>query len=676
MSNIYEIMLQTIHISAICVIILILKWLLADKLSPKWQYGVWSVIIISILIPYKLKTYIIPWLVVPFEVIKTNIEKGLDSSYIGVYEPLHADHIVPLVDKMPTSITDWLLVLYVLGILIYLLWHFVAYIKLRLTLKHGNPASNDYLNDVTNKYNLKECKVVEVEGLESAFICGVLNPVLAVPNGHKIDEKILLHELLHLKYKDPLQNVFWCVLKSLNWFNPFIHYVFNRIGNDMESLCDQRVLERLEGEERREYGNILLNMANNKYSRMAGTSSISNGGKNISRRIQSIVRFKLFPRGMAIVSVCTIIVLASTVLVNPTISYSESDYVPSPNRIDEAMAVTRVNRCTTVAGALDTYGKGIINKNLMYIATASPLDKQEELKEQMLSNVEREDELLRQQTGDYYNGNVINTYETDDIFDDIIESLSVINMYKVDEETYTAYLTFVTDYYDVEVVEGEESWVEQNRSSILLPVEVKKEDAWVVREIGKPIYLEGVDAIWNYAEFNYEGGATILRGQGKTGSVEVAINNVYEIDNSVNNGYISYGAYEPFDNSIKVDKEFRYAYNSIRVTYDSNNKTLEQMPENTVKICYMDLNDPSQEYQFPKTDIDYDEYYDTENVYGPCYTYSEIDDDWDGKVIGGDGQGVSNNMHFELSETPKAYVVRVYWDAQQMEDIIATEVQP
>lgn len=676
MSNIYEVLLQSIHISAICVIILILKWLLADKLSPKWQYGVWTVLIICILLPYKLNKYIVPALVLPFEIVKTNIEKTIHSSYIGIYEPLQAQNIVPFVDKPPTSITDCLFLVYIIGIIAFVLWHLIAYFRLRLTLKHGNPATKDYLQEVTSKYSLRGCKVVEVEGLESAFICGVLNPVLVVPKNQDVNDKILLHELIHLKYKDPLQNVFWCILKSLHWFNPFIHYVFNRIGNDMESLCDQRVLERLEGEERREYGSILLDMANNKYSRMAGTSSISNGGKNISRRIQSIVRFKLFPKGMAIVSICSIIVLGSTVLANPTITYSQSDYVPSPNRIEKAMAVTRVNRCTTVAGALDTYGKGIINKNLMYIATASPLDRQEELKEQMLSNVEREDELLRAQSGDIYNGNVINTYETDDIFDEIIESLSVINMYKIDEETYTAYLTFITEYYDVEVVEGEESWIEQNRSSVLLPVEVKKEDAWVVREIGKPIYLEGVDAIWNYAEFNYEGGATILRGQGKTGSVEVAINNVYEIDNSIGNNYISYGAYEPFDRSLKTDAEFKYAYNSIRVTYDSNNKTLEQRPENTVKICYMDLNDPSQEYQFPKTDIDYDEYYDTENVYGPCYTYSEIDDDWDGKVIGGDGQGVSNNMHFELSETPKAYVVRVYWDAQQMEDIIATEVQP
>jgi beta-lactamase regulating signal transducer with metallopeptidase domain len=86
--------------------------------------------------------------------------------------------------------------------------------------------------------------------------------------------------------------------------------VFNRIENDMESLCDSRVLERLEGEERRLYGGILLAMASEKYARVPGTTSISNGGRNISRRIEALVRFRKYPKGMGLVSVCIALVLA------------------------------------------------------------------------------------------------------------------------------------------------------------------------------------------------------------------------------------------------------------------------------------------------------------------------------------------------------------------------------
>ena len=77
----------------------------------------------------------------------------------------------------------------------------------------------------------------------------------------------------------------------------------------MESLCDRRVLEKLEGEERRDYGKILLLMANDRYPRAFGTTSLSNGGKNIAKRIACIAHFKKYPKGMALVSVCIGIML-------------------------------------------------------------------------------------------------------------------------------------------------------------------------------------------------------------------------------------------------------------------------------------------------------------------------------------------------------------------------------
>lgn len=165
------------------------------------------------------------------------------------------------------------------------------------------------MDAVGNQYHLRPCRAVAIPGLPSAFVCGVFRPALAVPAGAEPDSKVLLHELLHLKYSDGAQSVVWSVFRALHWCNPFLLYVFHRIGNDMEQLCDQRVLERLEGEQCREYGGILLSMVNEKYPRAPGTTSLSNGGKNIARRIEAIARFKKYPRGMALVSVCAAAVL-------------------------------------------------------------------------------------------------------------------------------------------------------------------------------------------------------------------------------------------------------------------------------------------------------------------------------------------------------------------------------
>ena len=97
-------------------------------------------------------------------------------------------------------------------------------------------------------------RIVECRWARSPFVVGVVRPALVLPMGWAVDGKVVLHELLHLKYRDVWAGWLTTALRCLHWCNPFLWFVFDKIGNDRESLCDQRVLERLEGEERRDYG--------------------------------------------------------------------------------------------------------------------------------------------------------------------------------------------------------------------------------------------------------------------------------------------------------------------------------------------------------------------------------------------------------------------------------------
>lgn len=51
MGNIWEFLYQTLTVSAVAAVLLLVKWLLRDKLSPRWQYGVWAVLALRAVIP-------------------------------------------------------------------------------------------------------------------------------------------------------------------------------------------------------------------------------------------------------------------------------------------------------------------------------------------------------------------------------------------------------------------------------------------------------------------------------------------------------------------------------------------------------------------------------------------------------------------------------------------------
>ena len=316
MTSLWSLLLQTIGASLTAVVLLCAKGLFREQLSPRWQYGVWGILALRILLPAGvLGRSLFPWGRVALEAAKTAVEGGLSSALCAPYDVTRVYAPVPLFLKgfpRPGSITDVLFYLYAAGVVLSLLWFLGAYLGLRRTLKRARrpePERLAQLEAVCARYGLKApARIVVCPAAESAFVCGPLRPVLVLPEG-ETDDKVLLHELLHLKYGDVWAGVGMCVLRCLHWCNPFLWYCWDWAQNDCEALCDQRVLERLEGEERREYGKILLSMAGDRYARAPGTSSMANGGANIKRRITAIARFKRYPAGISLAAGCIGVVL-------------------------------------------------------------------------------------------------------------------------------------------------------------------------------------------------------------------------------------------------------------------------------------------------------------------------------------------------------------------------------
>ena len=515
MTGFWGFLLQTLYVSLVGGLLLLVKAIFRDKLTPRWQYGVWSILALRILVPVQMT-----W------------------KYVLLPLPLWVETARILAEHaIPAQWFTWLYGLYLAGVVFFLVRYLVAYFRLRMLLRRGEdapPELAEQLEGVAERYDLKPCKAVTIPGLTSPMVCGVFHPVLAVPDGVVLDDYVLLHELLHVKHHDALQHMFWAVCRALHWCNPFVHYCINQIGNDMESLCDQRVLERLEGEARRDYGLSLLSMANDKYPRAPGTTSISNGGKNISRRVEAIVRFKKYPKGMALASVCVTVLLACGCMfptIQPELHYHSST---EGGLITDAstLAELNLNNCTTPAGAFDTYAKGLKYGDQRWLALASPDERKAEILTSASPFLGTEDGLWGWKS-QIVTGTGMAVYEVkDDGFvstgqtADIWLSQTSYELYNLElqkDGTYTALLTFFFDH--VQFVGGDMLCMSSEDDEICAvaayPVRVYQETGWVLEETGpRSLYLlNGMDVdIFFQRLFP---ALHVYNGEGTTGRIDI-----------------------------------------------------------------------------------------------------------------------------------------------------------
>ncbi|MDR1630610.1 MAG: M56 family metallopeptidase [Oscillospiraceae bacterium] len=653
MTSIWSFFAQTLEVSLLAAMLLLLKHVLRDKLSPRWQYGIWNVLALRALLPAGLfGRFLLPQVSVLLETAKSAAENLLFSNYTNPYAPLHTAAPLPWVNGTPKSVTDWLFLVYIAGVLACLLRYALGYIRLRRILRRGTPATagqQAVITQVCERYSLKNCRVVAIGGLPSAFVCGILRPVLALPLETLPDEKVILHELLHYRNKDALQSVLWSLLRALHWCNPFLRFVFNQIGNDMESLCDQRVLERLQGEERREYGGILLAMTNERYPRAPGTTSLSNGGKYISQRILAIARFKKYPRGMALVSVCIGVVLllpalfgASAVTLPETSFASEDSFAFS-----YGMAGARLRRCTTLAGALDTYAKGLLYANPAYLAAASPLSEQAKLVSDYKSIISLSEQLgVTPFESEYY----------------------ILNLARQPGGSFTAHLVFFCS-------DADSSEYNQGFLYYILPITASRDRGWRVTPNGDFEIIKGPERTSFFDPSTLPSEMSVSQ-QCKTGLLNVSYQSCYSVNNReqtqseipiLDMGY-------NISRTAKPDAKFDSADCVYYVTFlpMGSDEELAKIDMVSLIACPLKGADEIPHFSYDESDLRVNSR-GMNGSDGSSFQSRRLSfDRWKGNIIELEGSyDYRQNTAIKTPEIPpEAYAVRIYFDKVLQEEVI------
>ena len=392
MSNIWMVLQQTAAASLVALFVLVLQKIFQDKLSPKWQYTIWGVLLCRLVIPVGWSVGTTLDVSGLLDTLRVWGELKLDSAWASPWKASLPGLSVPVLPGgMPRSVTDWLFVVYLAGVAACGFWLLLGWLRLRRMGKSAVPVMGERLEEIRAISARLERKapdrVVETLSAHGPFLMGVFRPTLVVPMGWQVDEKVLLHELIHRENQDVLAGWITALFRCIHWCNPFLWWVFDRIDNQREERCDQQVLERLEGEERRDYGRVLLSMAEDQVIRVPGATSMANGAQRIKQRIQSIARFKTFPTGMGLVSVCMTLILIPYLVVGFPAMAAEEENI-SLSSEEQALSHAQRDSATTVAGALDAYSYW------MYYQVQSPL--QALLAKAMVTDGANMPELLEQ----------------------------------------------------------------------------------------------------------------------------------------------------------------------------------------------------------------------------------------------------------------------------------------
>ncbi len=274
-----------LQLTACYVILLVLLLRFFLRKQPKiYSYALWSVVLFRLLCPFRFETVLslIPRVQAAPQIIQDSI--------IPPQTPvLTAPSAVPNVFDLPTipveavqnaAPFDWgnlLPYLWLAGIAALLFYSVLGLAKLKRNLRSAQEV---------------ESGVYEAQGLETAFVLGLLKPKIYLPCGLSAEEReyILLHERTHLRRGDHLIKLAAFATLCVHWFNPLVWLAFLLSTQDMEMSCDEAVIAKLGSGVKKAYSGSLLSLAAGK--RILRATPLAFGEGDTKIRIKNVLNYK------------------------------------------------------------------------------------------------------------------------------------------------------------------------------------------------------------------------------------------------------------------------------------------------------------------------------------------------------------------------------------------------
>ncbi|MCU5386258.1 M56 family metallopeptidase [Bacillus cereus] len=374
----FDWVIETAIMASILVgLILCIKILLRNKLPPRWQYLLWIILIVRLLLPWSPgSSYSIYSILsysngTPVTSHQDSTDRRIQGSTTigGTKTYTYGSAQTAEKSKKQThnnekkndeTVSFYTIVLYIwLAVVIILSFATIIMNKRLLFYIKKQPVITDeriskIFESCKKSMSVKRDIPLLLAGkIASPTVFGFLRPRVLLSRAHMkvLDEQqlryIFHHELAHIKRRDVGVNWLMHGLLILNWFNPILWYAYSCMRENQELACDAFALTYIDSEEKLAYGHTIITLLEHysSYYQVPSLANLSRNKRTLKRRILMIKKFKKNSYRWSAFGVVAILAVSSVSLLNahadiPNNSQKEPTEVK--NNIKEAKAQTKV----------------------------------------------------------------------------------------------------------------------------------------------------------------------------------------------------------------------------------------------------------------------------------------------------------------------------------------------
>lgn len=143
--------------------------------------------------------------------------------------------------------------------------------------------------------------------ISSPLLIGFFHPHIVLPTGKLLESEfqfIILHELTHYKRRDIFYKWLMQFTICVHWFNPLVYWMGREAERLCELSCDEAVIQNLDVQKRRAYGDTLLSAIDSGSSYKSAVASVTLGESRhkLEERLDAIRNFRKPPKFIAFIT--------------------------------------------------------------------------------------------------------------------------------------------------------------------------------------------------------------------------------------------------------------------------------------------------------------------------------------------------------------------------------------